>query len=83
MGENAEALVESNYFENARRPHWNTGDGLIDADLNANRYTGVSATDEYRDSGSTVFRDITLYPYTLDSNINEVPNIVNNGSGPK
>ena len=83
VGEYAQAKVEGNYFENAVRPHWNTGNGYIDANISSNRYTGVSATDKYKDTGSVVFRDISLYPYSLERDVNAVPNLVNNGAGPR
>jgi pectate lyase len=59
----AQALVENNYFANSAKPHWNNG-GYIRA--TGNVYTGISATDAYRNSGNTVFNDVTMYPYTLD-----------------
>jgi pectate lyase len=74
--------VEGNYFENAAKPHWDTGNGLIDADISSNRYTGISANDPDKDAGSTVFRDIKLYSYDPDS-ANDVPQIVDQGAGPQ
>jgi pectate lyase len=82
VGGGAQAKVEGNYFENAAKPHWDTGNGLIDADLTSNRYTGISAKDPDRDTGSRVFSDINLYRYTLESASN-IPNIVDKGVGPK
>jgi pectate lyase len=81
VGSGAQAKVEGNYFENAAKPHWDTGNGLIDADRASNRYTGISASDPDRDTGSTVFGDINLYRYSLDS-VNNVPGIVNQSAGP-
>jgi pectate lyase len=78
----AQAKVEGNYFANASRPHWNAGLGLIDAPLWSNRYTGISATDPYRNTGDTVFTDIKLYPYVLE-NVDDVPAKVGAGAGPR
>lgn len=82
VGDYAQTKVEGNYFENAAKPHWDTGNGLIDADIPSNRYTGISASDPDKDSGSTVFSDINLYSYSLES-ANDVPGIVDQGAGPK
>lgn len=78
----AQAKVEGNFFANAARPHWNAGLGLIDAPLWSNRYTGISATDPYRNTGDSVFGGIALYGYALD-NVDEVPAKVGAGSGPR
>ena len=78
----AQVKAEGNFFANASRPHWNAGLGLIDAPLWSNRYTGVSATDPYRNTGDTVFAGITLYPYVLD-NVDEIPDKVGAGAGPR
>ena len=78
----AQAKVEGNFFANASRPHWNAGLGLIDAPLWSNRYTGISATDPYRNTGDAVFAGITLYPYTVD-NVDDVPAKVGTGAGPR
>jgi pectate lyase len=82
VGGGAQAKVEGNYFENAAKPHWDTGNGLIEADLSSNRYTGISASDPDKDTGSSVFGDVNLYRYTLDA-ANDVPGIVDRGAGPK
>ncbi len=82
VGSGAQAKVEGNYFENAAKPHWDTGNGFIDADLSTNRYTGISASDPDKDSGAYVFGDMNLYGYTLES-ANDVPGIVDRGAGPK
>lgn len=81
VGSGAQAKVEGNYFENAAKPHWDTGNGLIDADIASNRYTGISANDPDKDTGGSVFGDIDMYPYTLDS-VDDVPGIVDRGAGP-
>jgi pectate lyase len=80
VGGGAQAKVEGNYFENAVKLHWDTGNGLIDADLASNRYTGISADDPDKDTGSTVFSDINLYRYTLES-ADDVPQNVDKGAG--
>ncbi|QMW13672.1 RICIN domain-containing protein [Pseudoalteromonas sp. MT33b] len=76
----AEVLVENNYFENSAKPHWNQGSGYFSA--SGNIYTGRSATDQYRDSGATVFSDVQLYPYRLDS-ANTLGSQVDGGTGPQ
>lgn len=76
----AQGKVEGNYFANSARPHWDAGNGLLDAPSAANRYTGISATDPYRNSGARVFGDIVLYPYTLDA-VDGVPAQVSAGAG--
>lgn len=82
VGSGAQARVEGNYFEDAAKPHWDTGNGLIEADLSSNRYTGISASDPDKDTGASVFGDVDLYPYRLE-NANEVPGIVDRGAGPR
>jgi len=82
VGSGAQAKVEGNYFENAAKPHWDTGNGLIDADIPSNRYTGISASDPDKDTGSTVFGDVNLYRYPLES-AEDVPGVVDRGAGPK
>lgn len=79
-GNGAEVLVENNYFENSAKPHWNQGSGYFSA--SGNVYTGSSATDQYRDSGATVFGDIQLYPYRLDDP-SSLGSKVNGGTGPQ
>ncbi|WP_456295972.1 RICIN domain-containing protein [Vibrio sp. AK197] len=76
----AEVLVENNYFENSARPHWNQGSAYFSA--SGNVYTGVSATDQNRDSGATVFSDISMYPYSLDD-ANSLGSQVDGGTGPQ
>lgn len=78
----AQAKVEGNFFANAAKPHWNNGGGLISANIASNRYTGISATDAYKDTGATVFGDITLYSYTLD-NVDALPAALIAGTGPR
>lgn len=82
VGSGAQAKVEGNYFENAAKPHWDTGNGLIDANISSNRYTGTSAKDPEKDTGSRVFADIKLYSYSLEP-ANNVPGIVDKGAGPR
>lgn len=79
-GNGAEVLVENNYFENSAKPHWNQGSGYFSA--SGNVYTGVSATDQYRDSGANIFNDIQLYPYSLD-NASSLGSQVDGGTGPQ
>lgn len=78
--DSAEVLVENNYFENSAKPHWNIGDAYFDA--SDNTYTGVSATDQYKDSGSTVFSDIDMYSYSLEDP-SELGDEVDGGTGPQ
>ncbi len=78
----AQGKIEADYFANSAKPHWNAGTGLLDANVASNRYTGVSATDAYKDTGATVFTDIVMYPYTLD-NVDNLPTQVPNGAGPR
>lgn len=80
-GNGAQAKIEANYYENASRPHWNES-GFIDANLASNRYTGRSASDSYRHTGSGVFGDVTLYPYRLD-NVDTLPNLLRSRTGPQ
>lgn len=82
VGSGAQARVEGNYFEDAAKPHWDTGDGLIEADLSSNRYTGISVSDPDKDTGASVFGDVDLYPYRRED-ANEVPGIVDRGAGPR
>ncbi|HEU4775765.1 MAG TPA: RICIN domain-containing protein [Telluria sp.] len=78
----AQARIEGNFFANSARPHWNTGTGLLDAPAGANRYTGVSATDPYKQTGERVFGDLTLYPFVLDA-VDQVPAQLSAGAGPR
>ncbi len=78
----AQVKVEGNYFANASRPHWDAGQGMLDAPLWSNRYTGISATDPLRSTGASVFVGLVMYPYTLDS-VDEVPAQVSTGAGPR
>lgn len=78
----AQARIEGNYFENASRPHWNAGTGLLDAPAGSNLYTGMSATDPYRHTGAQVFGDLALYPYTLDP-ADQLPARIGAGAGPR
>ncbi|WNG28558.1 hypothetical protein F0U62_34575 [Cystobacter fuscus] len=61
--ENAQARVESNYFENASKPHWLQAPGAIAID-SGNVYTGKS-TSTSRDVGGSVFS--VPYSYSKDS----------------
>ncbi|MCA2017533.1 RICIN domain-containing protein [Vibrio tritonius] len=78
--DSAQILVENNYFENSAKPHWNIGSAYFSA--SGNTYTGVSSTDQYKDSGSTVFSDVNMYNYTLED-----PSVlgseVDGGTGPQ
>lgn len=78
----AQAKIEGNFFANSSRPHWNDGNGLLDANMASNRYTGRSATDPYRHTGARVFGDITLYPYTIDA-VDQLPAQLGSGAGPR
>jgi pectate lyase len=78
----AQGKVEGNYFANSAKPHWDAGNGLFNAPLASNRYTGVSATDAYRNTGATVFSDLVLYPYTLDA-VDSIPALLTSGTGPR
>jgi pectate lyase len=64
----AEARVESNYFENALRPHWLQLDGNGTAGIaidSGNVYTGTSNGNTNRDVGGSVFT--VPYTYTKDT----------------
>ena len=64
----AEARVESNYFENSSRPHWLQKDGNGTAGIaidTGNVYTGASSGNTNRDVGGTVFS--VPYTYTKES----------------
>jgi len=66
--QDAEARVESNYFENSSRPHWLQTDGNGTAGIaidNANTYTGASSGNTNRDTGGSVFS--VPYAYTKQS----------------
>lgn len=78
----AQARIDGNYFDNASRPHWNAGNGLLDAPAGSNRYSGMSATDPYRHTGARVFGDLVLYPYTLDP-ADQLPVQIGAGAGPR
>ncbi|AZZ92692.1 pectate lyase [Hahella sp. KA22] len=75
----AQGLIQNNYFENARYPHWNES-GYLNA--TGNVYAGSSATDEKRDTGDSVFYDVQLYPYDLD-NASGLPNLLKAKAGPR
>jgi pectate lyase len=76
----AEAKVENNFFDDARKPHWRDG-GKVAA--SNNRYTGVSAAaSEAKDTGDSVFGDVTMYPYTADP-ADGVPSNVDGHAGPR
>ncbi|SHH62196.1 Pectate trisaccharide-lyase precursor [Vibrio aerogenes CECT 7868] len=76
----AEALVEGNYYKNVKRPHWNNG-GAIDARKSTNVYSGTS-TSTGADSGDSVFRDISMYPYKMDKAA-DLPARLTSGTGPQ
>jgi pectate lyase len=80
----AQAKVEANYYQDSSRPHWTGSDksGYIDADTDSNRYTGISATGEGRDTGASVFSDVTLYNYSLDD-VDNLPTSLTNNTGPQ
>lgn len=78
----AQARIEASYFANSSRPHWTEGSGLIDANMASNRYTGISATDPYRNTGARVFGDISLYAYRLDP-VDQLPAQLSAGTGPR
>jgi pectate lyase len=66
--EDGEARVESNYFENALRPHWRQTDGNGTAGIaidNGNVYIGTSNGNTNRDVGGTVFT--VPYTYTKET----------------
>ncbi|KDC48139.1 RICIN domain-containing protein [Pseudoalteromonas fuliginea] len=74
----AQALIESNYFDDSRRPHWNVS-GYMKASNNV--YAAQSATDPQRDTGNSVFTDVSMYIYQLDDAY-QMP-LLNGESGPK
>ncbi|SHH45536.1 pectate lyase [Massilia sp. CF038] len=78
----AQARIEGNYFANTARPHWNTGAALFDAPAGSNRYTGISATDLYKNSGASVFGDVSMYRYVLDP-VGLIPEQLSAGAGPR
>jgi pectate lyase len=66
--EDGEARVESNYFENALRPHWRQLDGNGTAGIaidSGNVYIGTSNGNTNRDTGGTVFT--VPYTYTKET----------------
>lgn len=66
--EDGEARVESNYFENALRPHWRQLDGNGTAGIaidTGNLYSGTSNGNTNRDAGGTVFS--VPYAYTKET----------------
>jgi pectate lyase len=80
---NAQARLEASYFDNSAKPHWNHGGGFIDALISSNRYTGRSATDPYKHSGSSwVLSDTPRYVYRVD-NVDQLPAILWAGAGPQ
>lgn len=78
----AQARIEGNFFANSARPHWNTGTGLLDAPAGSNRYTGVSATDPYKQTGDRVFGDLSMYSFVLDP-VDQIPARLSAGAGPR
>lgn len=78
----AQARIEGNVFINSARPHWNTGTALFDAPAGSNRYTGISASDPYKQTGDRVFGDLSLYPYRIDP-VDVLPQQVGDGAGPR
>jgi pectate lyase len=81
VSDQSEAKIEGNYFENARQPHKSHDNGLIDADLSSNVYTGSSATDSVKDHGSTLSWRVP-YTYQRDSADKAHTDIINQ-SGPR
>lgn len=72
------ALVESNYYENSRYPHWSEG-GQIEA--KGNQYVGTSAdASQKRDNNADVFTP--SYSYSLDS-VSGIPASVVASAGPR
>ena len=69
VDDGAQALLEANYFDDSARPHWNEGNGYINANVSTNVYTGQSNSGSYavKDTGDTVFTDVNMYPYAKDS----------------
>lgn len=62
----AQVRLEHNVFENSARPHWNAGNGYIDARISSNIYSGRSLTST-QDSGSDwVLNDTPAYPYQAE-----------------
>lgn len=64
----AQARVESNYFENSVKPHWRQTDGNGTAGIaidSGNVYTGASTATSGRDTGGTVFS--VPYTYTKET----------------
>lgn len=69
VSDSAQALMQANYFNNSARPHWNEGAGLINANVSTNVYTGISNSGTYavKDTGASVFGDVSMYNYSTDS----------------
>ena len=64
----AQARVESNYYQNSLRPHWLQLDGDGKAGIaidNGNVYTGSSSGSTNRDTGGSAFS--IPYRYTKES----------------
>lgn len=80
VSDGARAKVDGNYYENASRPHWNSG-GYIYANTGSNRYTGSSASSTRDNSGSASW-DVNMYSYSLDI-VDNIPSAVGSGVGPK
>ncbi|MET1080954.1 MAG: RICIN domain-containing protein [Pseudomonas sp.] len=78
----AQGKLEANFFENSAKPHWNQGNGYLEANVSSNRYTGISETDAYKDTGSKALTDTPLYLYHADP-VDKVPELLRNGSGPR
>jgi pectate lyase len=73
--------VEGNYFENSVKPHWNVSNGLIDANIQSNVYTGLSGTDSFKDTGSPMSWTIP-YAYNL-GDVAQARNDIISGAGPQ
>lgn len=76
----AQALVEGNYFNNSRYPHWRDG-GYVNALSNSYAGTSTESTQK-RDTGDSVLKDASWYNYSLDSSSN-IPSIVTSDVGPR
>jgi pectate lyase len=75
-GAGAELLVEGNYYQDSRYPHWADG-GLVEASGNA--YAGTTSS-EHRDSNAAVFDP--PYEYELES-VSSLPETISATAGPQ
>lgn len=76
-----QAKVEGNYFENSVKPHWNYKNGLIDANIQSNVYTGLSGTDSFKDTGSNMTWSIP-YAYSR-GDATQARQAIITGAGPQ